>query len=201
MMPPGHLAATWGVAVLLQRNNPRLARLDYRLLAVSAMLPDFIDKPLAIFIFTDSHSSQNIAHSFLLHVLVLTLTLLWWRQALPYTLAFNAHLLADHMWNHTETFWWPLFGWTVFWGYRPMNTPEDMLNVYLDIIIRYPHVWVIEVMAMAVLVWFVRRYQLYRWPMLKQFMCTGQLLPAKSSFYLTNQRTPWGNNRQTSSLE
>jgi hypothetical protein len=175
MMPPGHIAATWGVAALLQQNHPRLARLDYRLLAVAAMLPDFIDKPLSLLVFTDSQSTQNIAHSFLLHSLLLTLTLLWWRRALPYVLAFNAHLLADHMWYHPETFWWPLFGWTVFWGYKPMNTPEDMLNVYLDIIISFPHVWVIEVIAVLVLGWFAHHYRLYHWPMLKAFILTGRI--------------------------
>lgn len=175
MMPPGHIAATWSVAALCQKNNSRLAGLDYRLLAVSAMLPDFLDKPLALLIFTHSNSTQNIAHSFLFHVLVLILTLLYWRQALPYTLAFNAHLLADHMWYHTETFWWPLFGWITFWGYKPMNTPGEMLTVYLDIISRYPQVWVIEVIALVILGWFVRRYHWYRWSNLKIFMATGQI--------------------------
>ena len=54
MMPPGHIAATWGVATLLQQNNSRLTRLDYRLLALSALLPDLIDKPLVMLVFTDS---------------------------------------------------------------------------------------------------------------------------------------------------
>ena len=38
MMPPGHIAATWGVAHLMQQTQPRLARLDYRWLAVAAIL-------------------------------------------------------------------------------------------------------------------------------------------------------------------
>lgn len=175
MMPPGHIAATWGVAALYQQNNPRLAGLDYRLLALSAMLPDFLDKPLALLIFTHSNSTQNIAHSFLFHAIVLTITLLYWRRALPYTLAFNAHLLADHMWYHTETFWWPLFGWITFWGYKPMNTPGEMLNVYLDIIGRYPHVWVVEVIALLVLGWFGCYNRLYHWSNLKVFIETGQV--------------------------
>jgi hypothetical protein len=68
MMPPGHIAATWGVAALLQQNNPRLARLDYRLLAFSALLPDMLDKPLAVLVFTDTHTTQFIAHSLLFHL-------------------------------------------------------------------------------------------------------------------------------------
>lgn len=175
MMPPGHVAATWGVAALLQQHNPRLARLDYRLLATSALLPDIIDKPLALFVFTDAPTSQLIAHSLLFNVVMLVLALLFWPRLLPYTLAFNAHLLADRMWNHTESFWWPFFGWNTFWQFKFMNTPEAMLNVYMDIITRYPQVWAVEVIALIFLLWFVQRYQLYRWPGLKAFLLTGQL--------------------------
>ena len=173
MMPPGHIAATWGVASLIQQNNPRLTRLDYRLLAACALLPDFIDKPLAILVFTQAHTSQLIAHSFLFNLALLVIALLWWRKSFPYILAFNAHLIADRMWNHTESFWWPIFGWDVFWDFKPMNTPETMFNVYLDIITRYPQVWVIEIIALLFLGWFIYRHQLYRWGMLKQFMATG----------------------------
>ena len=175
MMPPGHIAATWGVANLLQQNNARLNCLDYRLLAVSALLPDLIDKPLALLVFTDVHTSQLITHSLLFNLGLLTFTLFFWRKALPYVLAFNAHLLADRMWHHAQSFWWPLFGWHTFWEYKPMNTPAAMLDVYLDIVTHYPQVWVIEVIALLALLWFSYRYQLYRWPVLRRFILTGQL--------------------------
>ncbi len=175
MMPPGHVATTWGVATLLQQNDPRLTRLDYRLLAVSALLPDFIDKPLAILIFTEAHTSQLITHSFLFNAVLLVIALLWWRKSLPYMLAFNAHVVADRMWNHTETFWWPMFGWNTFWEFKFMNTPEAMVEVYWDIVTRYPQVWVVELIAGFVLIWFVYRHGLYRWPALKHFILTGRV--------------------------
>lgn len=174
-MPPGHIAVTWAVSHLLQRSNPQLSQLDYRLLALSAMLPDFIDKPLAIWVFPDSHSSQNVTHSLLFNGLLLVLSLLIWQKALPYTIAFNAHILADKMWYHTETFWWPLYGWDIFWQYKFMNTPTAMLQVYLDIIVTYPHVWLTELVALGVLSWFVYQYRWYRWRNLRQFIKTGRL--------------------------
>lgn len=174
-MPPGHLAATWGVAQLMQQTDPGLARLDYRWLAVSAMAADFIDKPLALLVFTDAHTSQLLVHSLSLNLALLTLTLLFWRSGLPYVLAFSGHLIADRMWNHTESFWWPFFGWHTFWEFKPMNTPADMVNVYLDIITRYPQVWVIEVIALLYLLWFAVRFRLYHWVELKQFVLTGHL--------------------------
>jgi hypothetical protein len=175
MMPPGHIATTWGVAALAQQNNPRLAGLDYRLLAICALLPDLIDKPLAILVFTEAHTSQLVAHSLLFNLVLLVPVLLFWRRALPHVLAFNAHLLADRMWNHTETFWWPIFGWHTFWEYKAMNSAGEMLNVYLDIIVRYPQVWVVEIIALLVFVWFGYRHQLYRWPVLKVFILTGRV--------------------------
>jgi len=175
MMPPGHVATTWGVAAVLQQNNPHLARLDYRLLAICALLPDLIDKPLAILVFTEAHTSQLMTHSLLFNGALLLVTLLWWRPALPYVLAFNAHLVLDRMWHHTESFWWPIFGWNTFWEYKFMNTPEAMVTVYWDIVTHYPQVWVVEIIAVSLLLWFVFHNRLYYWPMLKIFLLTGHL--------------------------
>jgi hypothetical protein len=179
-MPPGHVAATWAVASLLQKNHIRLAQLDYRLLALSALGPDLLDKPLAIFLFTESHSSQNVGHSLTFHVVLLFLALLWWRKALPYILAVNGHLVADRMWYHTETFWWPVYGWDVFWHYKPMNTPGEMLNVYLDIITRYPQVWVIEIIAIGWLLQLLFNKRLYRRPVFKSFLRSGWIVDYES---------------------
>lgn len=175
MMPPGHVALTWGVAHLIDRPP---ATLDYRWLSVSALLPDLIDKPLAMLVFTQANASQLVAHSLMMGVVVLVLSLLYWRGAVPYALAFAGHLILDRMWHHTESFWWPFFGWNTFWEYKPMGSPEAMLNVYLDIITRYPQVWLIELAALGYLGWFALRHQLYRPVVLKTFLWTGHLIPA-----------------------
>lgn len=175
MMPPGHVATTWAVALALQKNNPDLARLDYRLLAVAAMLPDVIDKPLAVSVFTEAQTSQLVAHSVFVHALLLVGALLFYRKSLPYVLACSGHLILDRMWRHSETFWWPLFGWTVFWKFKSMNTPGSMVSVYLDIITRYPRVWVIEIISIMIIIWFTIRHRLYRWSMFKTFISSGTL--------------------------
>ena len=175
MMPPGHLAVTWGLGRLFQKNDPDLAKLDYRLLALNSMGPDIIDKPLALFVFTKAETSQLVAHSLLFNAILLSLILLFRPKALPYVLAFVFHLVADRMWRHTESFWWPLFGWTKFWDFKPMNTPESMLKIYIDIITRYPQVYIIEIIAIIYLLWFGYRHRLYGWPSLKQFFLTGHI--------------------------
>lgn len=169
-MPPGHIAATWAVARWLPGRD-----LDHRWLALSSLLPDLIDKPLALWVFTRSHSSQNLSHALIPNLLLFLAALLGWRRGLPYVLAFNLHLLADRMWRHTETFWWPLYGWQTFWQFRFMNTPEAMVNVYLEIIRRYPRVWLVELAALVFLVWFGRRHHLFERQGLAHFLRTGRL--------------------------
>lgn len=178
MMPPGHIATTWVVALALQKNNPKLARIDYRLLAVGSMLPDLIDKPLAVSVFTEAETSQLVAHSIFVHAVVLVGALLFRRKSLPYVLAFSGHLILDRMWRHTETFWWPLFGWTVFWKFKSMNTPESMVAVYLDIITRYPRVWIVELIGITTIMWMIIRYRLYHRNALTTFLSTGSLRSA-----------------------
>ncbi|HRV92037.1 MAG TPA: metal-dependent hydrolase [Anaerolineae bacterium] len=175
MMPPGHIATTWAVALALQKKNSKLARLDYRGLAVASMLPDLIDKPLAVSVFTEAETSQLVAHSVLVHAVVLVGALLFRRKSLPYVLAFNGHLLLDRMWRHTESFWWPLFGWNVFWRFKAMNTPESMVSVYLDIITRYPRVWIVEIIAIATIMWVTIRHRLYRRNVFRTFLSSGSL--------------------------
>jgi len=174
MMPPGHVAITWAVADRFAGHFSK-AGLDYRWLAISALLPDLIDKPLALWVFTRSHSSQNVAHALIPNLLLMGLACLRWRSGWPYVLAFNAHLLADRMWRHTETFWWPLYGWQTFWTFKFMNSPEAMVRVYLDIIRRYPRVWIVELMALGFLIWFGRKHQLFAWRNLVSFLKTGHL--------------------------
>jgi hypothetical protein len=180
MMPPGHVISAWGITRLLQSTNPHLAQLDYRLMAISTMLPDLIDKPLAILAFPEAHTSQLIAHSLLFNVVILVLTLLLLPRFLPYALAFNGHLLADRVWYHTKTFWWPLYGWDVFFRYKPMDTPQAMFNVYVDIIINYPHVWLVEIFTFIILLWMIYQQRWYAWPTLKRFVMTGRVDVAQS---------------------
>lgn len=170
MMPPGHIAVTWALAEKLSQRP-----IDYRWLALSSLLPDAIDKPLALTLFTKSHSSQNVTHALLPNLLLLLIVGVRWPKALPYALAFSGHLAADRMWRHTETFWWPLYGWQTFWQFKYMNSPQAMVNVYLDIIRRYPRVWITELIALIYLAWFCRKYRLYRWPNLRCLLKTGRL--------------------------
>lgn len=173
MFPVGHVAYTWGAVNVLQRHIPEWANVDYRWLAVAAMLPDVADKPLAMTVFRDSQTSQGLFHTLLLHLAVAAVALAVWRWgSLPYLLAFNMHLLLDQSWHHPETLFFPTMGWE-FDPYRFMGTPEAMVSVYWDIFLL-PQIWIAEGIGAIILAVLFFYYRLYRWPNLRHLLLTGR---------------------------
>ena len=173
MFPVGHVAYTWGAVNVLQRHIPEWANVDYRFLALAAMLPDIADKPLAMTVFKDSQTSQGLSHTLLLHVAVAVVALAVWRwRSLPYLLAFNMHLLLDQSWHHPETLFFPAMGWE-FDPYRFMGTPEAMISVYWDIFLL-PQIWIAEGIGAVILAVLFFHYRLFRWPNLQHFLLTGR---------------------------
>ena len=107
MMPPGHLVFALG-AVQLGRRAPFLPhRVDWRVIAIASLLPDFIDKSLSLLvfplIFSHAHATRLVAHALLPSLLLLAVTLLFRPGWLVYALAFGSHLIADQIHLHT----WP----------------------------------------------------------------------------------------------
>ena len=84
--------------------------LDFRLVAIGAVLPELIDAPFR---------AQSYAHTLLAAVLVLTVTMLATsgrgrrlrrRRALSLSIGWFAGLVLAASWAHKEVFWWPAFG-------------------------------------------------------------------------------------------
>jgi hypothetical protein len=174
MLPPGHIEYTWGALDLLQRKAGLFDDADYRLAALAALLPDLIDKPLSLLIFTDSKTSQGLAHTLLIHLLVSLIVLVRWRKGFVYALAFNGHLLADRIWLYPRTLFFPFLGWQ-FEPWRFMGSPEAMLDAYAEIV-AYPLIITLESIGLVILAWLVVTYQLYRWKNLMAFLVSGRLL-------------------------
>jgi hypothetical protein len=91
-------------------------RLGWRLPAFLALLPDLIDKPVALFWPVFVHdNTKGVGHSAAAALAVL-LVLLALRKKVgrPWLLwaCFAGHLLLDRMWllNNADVFWWPLNG-------------------------------------------------------------------------------------------
>jgi hypothetical protein len=173
MLPPGHIEYTWGALNLLQRKAGLFEDADYRVTVLAALLPDLIDKPLSLLIFTDSKTSQGLAHTLLVHLLISLIVLVWWRKGFVYALAFNGHLLADRIWLYPRTLFFPFLGWQ-FEPWRFMGSSEAMLNAYAEIV-TYPLIITLESIGLVILAWLVVTYHLYHWENLMAFLVSGRL--------------------------
>ena len=99
-----------------RRRIPGSGLFDYRVLAVGAMLPDLIDKPLFWLPLPEILDvSRLLGHSLLLPLLLMVL---WWAgparlQRISLTLAVGSlmHLVLDGVLATPQTLVWPLLGW------------------------------------------------------------------------------------------
>jgi hypothetical protein len=178
MLPSAHVEFTWAVANLLARSRSadRWRNLDFRLLAVAAVLPDLIDKPLAILGAHGSHSALLYGHTLLSHLAV------WggvaatrrMRKGLPYLLALSGHLVADRMWGFTRTLLWPLAG-RKFHQWKEVGSPHDFLLAYAGVVREEPKLLAFEAVGAVLLAWLIADRRLYRKRSLLRFLRTGRV--------------------------
>lgn len=91
--------------------------LDHRVVVIGSMLPDIIDKPLALLIAPDlvNHSTRNFGHTAWLGLVIIAVGFWWLHRTggfavLTLGLASTGHLVFDQMWKIHETLLWPFFG-------------------------------------------------------------------------------------------
>jgi len=90
---------------------------DYRLVALGALMPDMIDKPLAWWFLADRLEDDHLVAHTLLFWLVLAIPAMYlaWRgerSLISVAAGVVAHRLCDPMWNEGDTLIWPLSAWT-----------------------------------------------------------------------------------------
>ena len=113
-----------GRSILVTRSRARSntaqhLRIDYRFILLGSLLPDFIDKPLALWILLEvvNQSSRNFGHTFifsigLLAIGLVLLELIRSNRPLLLSLASLGHLLLDAMWHSPSVLLWPFSGWS-----------------------------------------------------------------------------------------
>ena len=110
-----------GGAIFLFRWIFRDPKVDIRLLALGALLPDAID--LVIGALTGNPTAQRAGHSLLLPAIATAMLLLTTRRGrrrrilMTVVVAWLFHLVLDGVWLRQEVFLWPFFGWA--WGKPP----------------------------------------------------------------------------------
>lgn len=133
---------------------------DYRVVVVGAVLPDVVDAPFG---------GARLLHTLLASVLVLTLVMLGTRgrrhlrrSLLALPIGMFAHLVADGMWAHTHTFWWPFFG-------RSLTGRLPALDHGLAVLVLE------ELVGAVIVAWCWRRFQLNDRRVRSRFLRTGHL--------------------------
>ena len=134
--------------------------LDFRLVAIGALLPTLIDAPFG---------AQSYAHTLLVAVAVLVVALLTTtgrghrlrrRRALSLSIGWFAALALGASWVHKELFWWPAFGTA-----RP---DAPLFPVWPVVVIE-------ELVGLAAAYWAWTRFALADAERRREFFRTGRL--------------------------
>lgn len=129
-----------------------MSRLDLRLLAFAALLPDVIDKPLGHYLLPGIFDNGRIfAHTLLFTLVLFVIGIILYRRrgriwGLTLALGSASHLVLDAMWRTPETLLWPAFGW----GF-PVIDITNLWRTLWESLTSHPSVYVPEIIGLAVL--------------------------------------------------
>lgn len=165
-----------GGALFIARWVFRDPRMDLRVLALGAILPDLIDKPIGSLIFHGYFETGRIyGHTLLFAVLLLASVMAFTRRgtvvrrrwmALP--IGVFIHLLLDIPLENA-TFWWPFLGFE----FPPFE--DGALSDLLGYLARSPWVILQEALGLAYLVLLYRKTGLGEPARRRELVSTGTL--------------------------
>jgi hypothetical protein len=200
MLPTGHIEYTWATLHLLQRKAGLFQEADYRWMAVAAMAPDLLDKPLALTLYRDQDAALFWGHNLWLHAVAWVVVVAWFRwtrasargvhsrdtptpgcgAVLPYLMAFSGHLVADRMWGFQESLFYPL-GAGRWHPWVHVGEPAAMLGAYVEIVRTTPVLVFFEVSGLALLGWFINDCRLWQRARLARFLRSGRVEPVRDA--------------------
>lgn len=153
----GHLGITLGIFFGLGVFVPRLKTvIDPRYLAIGAILPDLIDKPIGEVIFASTFANGRIiGHTLLFSLLLFLIGLyLYEKRRDIWGLSFAAgsflHIFEDQMVLDLQTFFWPLFGWSFPRDSRDYIGLEHLIEMLMESFhIEFLLIHVTEILAVV----------------------------------------------------
>ena len=116
MLPLSHVGFTTAAVKVLEKGL-RIRHIDYRVLIVSSLLPDLLDKPVSsVLSGSYAYESRAVGHALIFLggiALLMILQWLWNRSTMLLPVFFGVlfHDIFDEMWLQPETFLWPFQGW------------------------------------------------------------------------------------------
>jgi hypothetical protein len=166
-----HAGLTMLIVWFVMRGNPRV---DYRIVMIASLLPDFIDKPIGRLLLRERFDSGRLfGHTLLLNVALFCVLFFMRgrakRQFVLVPISSLLHLAEDGMWSHPRIFWWPLFGTTF-----PRDPVGGGLLSFLNPLIK-PGVLIQEVAGILVLLWLFASHGMLSRSGMRRFLQTGML--------------------------
>ena len=145
-----------GATVAFVRYAFRDEAMDLRYLALGAILPDLIDTPMALMMWSSWQAPRLVTHSILFGSMAMVAVLVMTRrgprrqQWMLVAVGILMHLGLDAMWADPNTLWWPFLGWE-FTG-SSMAT----FGAYAASVLSDPWMWGGEAAGLAYLVFLWR---------------------------------------------
>jgi hypothetical protein len=164
-----------GATIAFVRYAFRDEAMDLRYLAVGAILPNLIDLPVAIAMWTSWEAPRVVGHSLLfgsaMMVAVLIATRRGTRRKQWILLSVGAlmHLALDAMWADPNTLWWPFLGWEF------TSTGLATFSEYVSSVLANPWMWAGEAVGLAYLVFLWRSSGLNDEAARRRLLSTGQV--------------------------
>jgi membrane-bound metal-dependent hydrolase YbcI (DUF457 family) len=168
----GHIGVTLGIFFGLGIFVPRIRTIiDPRYLAIGALLPDLIDKPLGRVIFASTfENGRIIGHTLLLSFVLFLIGLYLYnkkRDIKVLSLASGSffHLVEDQMWAKPATLFWPFLGLSFprdHSDYTGIEYLSNMLEKSFEL--ELSRAFIPEIIGMVVIVmltlhWLIKRYR------------------------------------------
>lgn len=149
--------------------------MDLRFLVFGALLPDVIDTPIAVAMWSSWQAPRLLAHSLVFASIVMVIVLAATRrgnrrkQWMLVATGVLVHLALDSMWSDPQTLWWPLLGW----GFTA--TVHATFGAYVVSAIGDPWMWAGEVAGFSYLVYLARASDLGDRTARKELISSGRI--------------------------
>ncbi len=130
--------------------------MDLRFLALGALLPNIIDMPVAVVMWSSWQAPRLWSHSFLFGSLVMVVVLVATsrgprrKQWMLVATGVLVHLGLDSMWLDPQTLWWPFLGWEF------TETAYATFGAYVGGVLADPWMWIGELVGFVYLIYLGR---------------------------------------------
>ena len=183
MLVAAHVGYT--VGALWQAQKRILRRpIDFRLIALMALLPDLIDRALYIFVLRDARRGRLIAHTLTFNIALVAALVAIRRRFWVYGLASLGHLLLDAEGLPPSHAFWPALGMSLAHVGIMRGDSEEHYGRRVQQRLRkvgstYGHgsrrAYLLDAGGVLSLVSFALREQLYRPSSLRRLLASGHL--------------------------